>query len=51
MGGWAVSQKHTLIHYFYCTLFVQEYEGVSVATSKTQAGFVQVVLTDQENGI
>ena len=29
----------------------QEYEGVSVATSKTEANFVQVVLTDQENGI
>ncbi|XP_020604345.1 protein amnionless-like [Orbicella faveolata] len=28
-----------------------EYEGVTVVTSKTQAGFVQIVLTDQENGI
>jgi len=28
----------------------KEYEGVSVATSKTEAGFVQVVLADQENG-
>ncbi|XP_078383006.1 protein amnionless-like isoform X1 [Oculina patagonica] len=28
----------------------KEYEGVTVATSKTQDGFVQVVLTDQENG-
>jgi len=27
-----------------------EYEGVTVVTSKTQAGFVQIVLTDQENG-
>lgn len=28
----------------------KEYEGVSVATSKTEAGFVQVVLIDQEDG-
>ncbi|KAM7426748.1 hypothetical protein ABFA07_022013 [Porites harrisoni] len=27
------------------------YEGVTIATSKTEAGFVQVVLTDQENGM
>ena len=32
-----------------CTL--QGYEGVTIATSKTEAGFVQVVLTDQENGM
>ena len=32
-----------------CTL--QGYEGVAIATSKTEAGFVQVVLTDQENGM
>ena len=36
---------------YYCSLFLQEYEGVTVATSKTEGGFVQVVLTDQENGI
>jgi len=28
----------------------KEYEGISVATSKTEDHFVQVVLTDQENG-
>ena len=32
-----------------CTL--QGYEGVTIATSQTEAGFVQVVLTDQENGM
>lgn len=28
----------------------KEYEGVTVATSRTEGDFVQVVLTDQENG-
>ena len=33
------------------TCSLQGYEGVTIATSKTEAGFVQVVLTDQENGM
>jgi len=40
-----------LLLYCFCSLLSQEYEGVTVVTSKTQAGFVQIVLTDQENGI
>ena len=32
-------------------LFFQEYDGVSLGTSKTEKGFVQMVLTDDENGI
>lgn len=40
-------------YYFslFAYLFFQEIDGVRLATSKTEKGFVQIVLTDEENGI